>query len=86
MKYMLLTTGQCVILLFDNEEPNTYTEVVMGHKSNRWLDALQSKIESMRENQVWNLVHPPDGVRAVECKWIFKKKIDADGKVRIYKK
>ena len=39
----------------------------------------------MRENQVWNLVDPPDGVRAIECKWIFKKKIDADGKVHIYK-
>jgi len=58
---------------------------MMGPDYERWLDAMLSKMESMRENQVWNLVDPPDGVRAIECKWIFKKKIDADGKVHIYK-
>jgi len=69
----------------DNEEPKTYIEALMGPESERWLDAMRSEMESMRENQVWNLVDPPDGVRAIECKWIFKKKIDADGKVHIYK-
>jgi hypothetical protein len=39
----------------------------------------------MRDNQVWNLVDPPDGVRAIECKWIFKKNTDADGNVHFYK-
>ena len=39
----------------------------------------------MRDNQVWNLVDPLDGVRTIECKWILKKKIDADGNVHIYK-
>src|SRR5438105_2169398 len=81
VKYTLLTTGQRDILLLDNKEPNTYTEVVKGSESERWLDAMRSEMESMRENQVWNLVDPPDGVGAVECKWIFKKKIDANGKV-----
>jgi hypothetical protein len=42
-------------------------------------------MESMRDNRVWNLVDPPDGVWAMECKWIFKKKTDADGNVHIYK-
>jgi len=69
----------------DNEEPKTYTKALMGPESERWLDAMRSEMESMRENQVWNLVDPPDGVRAIECKWIFKKKIDTDGKVHIYK-
>jgi hypothetical protein len=42
-------------------------------------------MESMRENQVWDLVDRPDGVRAIECKWIYKKKIYIDGNVHIYK-
>jgi hypothetical protein len=84
-KYMLLTTGQRDILLLDNEEPNTYTEAVMGPESVRWLEAMRSEMDSMKDNRVWNLVDPPDGVRAIECKWIFKKKIDADGNVHIYK-
>ena len=39
----------------------------------------------MHDNQVWNLVDPPNGVKAVECKWGFKKKIDVDGNIHIYK-
>ena len=57
----------------------------MGLESERWLEAMRSEMESMRDNRVWNLVDPPDGVRAIECKWIFKKKTDADENVHIYK-
>jgi hypothetical protein len=30
-------------------------------------------------------VDPPSNRKAVECKYIFKKKTDADGKVTVYK-
>ena len=45
----------------------------------------ESEIDSMDENQVWNLVDLPDRHRTIECKWIYKKKIDMDGNVHIYK-
>jgi len=31
------------------------------------------------------LIDPPDGVKPIECKWIYKKKKDMDGNVHIYK-
>jgi hypothetical protein len=77
--------GQRDILFLDNEEPNTYTKVVMGPGFERWFEAMRSEMEFMRDNRIWNLVYPPDGVRAIECKWIFKKKTNADGNVHIYK-
>ena len=46
---------------------------------------MRSKMNSMKDNQVWNLVDLPDGVKAIECKWIFKRKIDLDGNVHIHK-
>jgi hypothetical protein len=46
---------------------------------------MESKIESMLDNQVWNLVDSIDGVRLIGCKWGFKKKMDKDGNVHIYK-
>ena len=42
-------------------------------------------MESMYENQVWDLVIPPEGVKPIECKWIFKRKTDTDGNVTIHK-
>jgi hypothetical protein len=46
---------------------------------------MESKIQSMHDNQVWNLIDPIDGVRPIECKWIYKKKTDMDGNVHVYK-
>ena len=40
---------------------------------------------SMYENKVWTLVDLPDDRQAIENKWIFKKKTDADGNVTVYK-
>jgi len=31
------------------------------------------------------LIDAPEGINPIECKWVFKKKIDMDGKVKTYK-
>src|SRR5664279_483433 len=53
--------------------------------SESWRVAMGSELNSMDENQVWNLVDLPDGVKAIECKWVFKKKTDKDGNVSVFK-
>jgi hypothetical protein len=35
---------------------------------------MKSEMESMYENQVWDLVELPEGVKSIGCKWIVKKK------------
>jgi hypothetical protein len=56
-----------------------------GPESEKWLEATKSEIRSMYDNQVWTLVDIPSDRKAVENKWIFKKKNDADGNVTVYK-
>jgi hypothetical protein len=63
-----------VVILLDDDEPTTYAEAMMDPDSEEWQSAMRSEIDSMSENQVWNLVDPPDGVRPIESKWIYKKK------------
>ena len=81
----VLLLGNGEVLLLDNDEPATYSEAMMDPDSKKWHVAMRSEIDSMGENQVWNLVDPPNGVRPIECKWIYKKKKDMDGNVQIYK-
>ena len=71
--------------MLDNDEPSTYAEAMMDLDFEKWQSAMKSEIDSMNENQVWNLVDFLDGHRTIECKWIYKKKIDMDGNVHIYK-
>jgi hypothetical protein len=72
-------------MLTDQEEPATYTEAMEGPESKKWLKAMKSEIRSRYENQVWTLVDIPSDRKAIENKWIFKKKTTADGNVTIYK-
>ena len=46
---------------------------------------MKSEMESIYANQVWTLVNPPEGVKPIGFKWVFKKKIDVDGNVQTYK-
>ena len=43
------------------------------------------RMDSMYVNQVWTLVDAPEGVNPICCKWVYKKKIRADGQVKTYK-
>jgi hypothetical protein len=54
-------------------------------KSRKWLDAMKSAMRSMYENEVCTLVDLPDGRKALENEWTFKKKTCADGNVTINK-
>ena len=46
---------------------------------------MQSKMESIHTNKVWTLVDALEDINPIGCKWIFKKKIGADGQIETYK-
>ena len=71
--------------MLDDDEHANYAEAMMDPDSKKWQSAMRSEIDSMVDNQVWNLVDPTNGVRPIKCKWIYKKKKDMDGNVHIYK-
>nr|GEX59402.1 hypothetical protein [Tanacetum cinerariifolium] len=54
-------------------------------KSNKWVDAMNAKMQSMKDNQVWCLVGLPPNCKTVESKWLFMKKTNIDGIVHTYK-
>ena len=73
------------VMLLDHDEPTNYEEAMMSPDSARWLEAMKSKMRSMYETKVWTLIDLPIDRRAIEIKWIFKRKTDADSSVTIYK-
>jgi hypothetical protein len=60
-----ITRFEDKVLLLDNDEPTTYKEAMMGPDSVKWQEAMKSEIESMYENQVWNLIDPLEGVKPI---------------------
>ncbi|KAL4368801.1 hypothetical protein GQ457_05G022240 [Hibiscus cannabinus] len=78
-RYGFLVTTHGDVILVDQDEPKTYQEAVASPDSEKWLEAMRSEMDSMSDNQVWTLVEPPEGIKPIGCKWVFKKKTDMDG-------
>ncbi|GJR25876.1 hypothetical protein Tco_1102108 [Tanacetum coccineum] len=58
--------------LGDLNEPPNYKVALSDHESDKWVDSMNAKTQSMKDNQVVNL--PPDG----EAPYILKIKITRD--------
>ena len=71
--------------LIEDDEPTSYEEAMCDIDSERWLMAMKSEMDSMYDNKVWTLVEPPEGIKPIGCKWVFKRKTDMDGNVITYK-
>ncbi|GJU06701.1 retrotransposon protein, putative, ty1-copia subclass [Tanacetum coccineum] len=67
--------------LGDLNKPANYKAALLDHESDKWLAAMNVEVQSMKNNQVWNLVDLPPNGKTVGSKWLFKKKTDMDGNV-----
>ncbi|GJX96660.1 hypothetical protein Tco_0352458, partial [Tanacetum coccineum] len=71
--------------LGDHGEPPNYRVALSDPESKKWLEAINTKMQSMKDNQVWNLVDLLLNCKTVGSKWLFKKKADMDGNIHTYK-
>ena len=86
----VVTQPECFIGLGEfpvdpETDPYNYNEAVQDKDVTLWQSAMKTEMESMYSNQVWLLVDPPNGVKPIGCKWIYKRKRGVDGKVETFK-
>ena len=77
VKFLVSVTNQ--------DDPFTYRDAMDDSDKDKWQDAMNQEMESMYFNSIWELVDPPEDVRPIGCKWIFKRKRGIDGKVETFK-
>jgi hypothetical protein len=46
---------------------------------------MVEEMDALDKNEAWDLVEFPTGRKAIGSKWVFKKKLNAEGKVEKYK-
>ena len=73
------------VALADSLAPSSVDEALASADSDLWKIALNNEIDSLMKNNVWNLEELPLNKKAIGCKFIFKKKIDGDGKISSFK-
>ena len=68
-----------------DDDPRNVKEDVNSKDSDLWKKAIDEEMDSLDKNEAWQLVQLPARRKAVGSKWIFKKKLNAEGKVDKYK-
>ncbi|GKA07039.1 retrotransposon protein, putative, ty1-copia subclass [Tanacetum coccineum] len=71
--------------LGDLNEPPNYKAALSDPEFNKWFEAMNTEMQSMKDNKVWVLVDLSPNGRTVGSKWLFKKKTNMDGNVHTFK-
>nr|GEX57014.1 zinc finger, CCHC-type [Tanacetum cinerariifolium]GEX61598.1 zinc finger, CCHC-type [Tanacetum cinerariifolium] len=69
----------------EDTQPSDNTIEHQYPESKKWHEAMNVKMQSIKDNQVWILVDLPPDYKTVGSKWLFKKKTDMDGNIHTYK-
>ena len=67
------------------DEPQSFKEAISSLEAPYWKEAINDKVEFILQNHTWELVDLLLGSKPLACKWIFKKKMKADGSIDKYK-
>ncbi|CAL9011160.1 unnamed protein product [Prunus brigantina] len=67
------------------EDPVSFKQAMQSEKCEKWLEAMESELQSMSKNGVWKLVALPQGCKPIGCKWVYKTKRDSKGQIDRYK-
>jgi len=71
------------LVLCDQEDPTSVAEAKASQ--DKWEKAMDAEMASLQANNVWELVNSPTNQKVIGSKWIFKRKLNADGVVEWYK-
>ena len=40
---------------------------------------MEEKMHALAENETWDMVEAPKGVKPIGCRWVYKVKYNTDG-------
>ena len=63
-------------------EPEIYAEAA---KDANWHATIEKDMHALADNETWDLVDAPKGVKPIGCRWVYKVKYNTGGSINRYK-
>lgn len=74
------------MISLDEEAPHTFTQAQRHAYATQWMEAASEEVRALIKNNTWSLVdQPPDGRKALDGRWVFTVKRDAQGNIARFK-
>ncbi|GAA0147204.1 hypothetical protein LIER_36475 [Lithospermum erythrorhizon] len=64
------------IFLTDGGEPESFEEVLEDENKKEWMDAMEDEMQSLRENNTFELVKLPNAKKVLKNRWVYRIKQD----------
>ena len=71
--------GEAFMIDHDEEEPKTIQQALSSSKAKEWFEAMEEEMNSMKSNQVWDLVYLLPCRKTTGNKWVLNIKHKEDG-------
>ena len=66
-------------------DPETFLEAASCNESDLWYYAMNGEMNSVKSNNIWDLVELLHRMRAIGCKWVYKTNKDSLCNIEIHK-
>ena len=66
-------------------DPQTIHEALKGSNGPKWKQAVRSELESIENNNVWEIVDRPKDKKVIGTRWVFKIKRNANNQPERFK-
>jgi hypothetical protein len=66
-------------------DPVTYRSAMKTSNAKDWQAAVDLELDTLRNNQTWIAMPKPKTAKPLHSKWVFKTKLDANGKIERFK-
>lgn len=66
-------------------KPQSVVEALNSPQASQWKSAMQEELDSLESRNTWQLSELPKDKKCIGCRWVFKLKTNAEGKVARYK-
>lgn len=69
-------TGYAYVMTgaIESVEPGSYREAMVSPDSDKWTEASDEDMTSLKKNGMWVLVDRDENERPIGCRWLYKKK------------
>ena len=62
--------------------PKTFREAVTGPEKEHWIPSIKSELKSHCDIGTWRVIERRRNKNTVKMRWVFRKKVNADGSIR----
>jgi hypothetical protein len=73
----LCSPEQRHLALLSIVEPNNFEE---SNNDEQWIKSMEEELDKIEKNETWELVPRPKNKNVIARKWVFRNKMDEDGR------